>query len=163
MGAVEQVNREAGERAMAEVNQGIARWGEGNLVAAAAYFERALAERPGWPPALSYLAAARLEAGQLDDAVTIAEELLAADPGNSQALMVLGRARLASDPAEGLRLLESAVGMYPYRVVCLLTLAEAYLQSGQPDPVPALLDRAVEIEPGNPWVADLRQRLGKPS
>lgn len=152
---------EEGARAMAEVGSGLSSWESGDLDAAAAHFQRALAERPGWPPALAYLAAARLESGQVSAAVELAETVLETDPENAQALMVLGRAKLPVSPAEGLVLLERAVERYPFRVVCLLTLAEAYADTERYAGAEALLERAASVEPENPWLAALRARLAR--
>lgn len=147
---------EASARAMAEVSQGILSWAAGDLEAAARDFERALAERPGWPTALSYLAAARLESGEVRAAINLAEEVLEVDPDNAQALVVLGRARMRTAPAEGLVLLERAVQRYPFRVVCLLSLAEAYAETGRHADAEALLARAARVEPENPWIVEIR-------
>lgn len=156
--AREREEEEAVARALAEVRAGIVVWEEGDVAAAAAHFQRALKERAGWPLARSYLAAAYLAQGRTEAAEKIAESLLRAEPDNAQALMVLGRARLATAPGDALVLLERAVRLYPYRAVCLLTLAEAYLQLGRALDAESLLDRAEQIVPGDRWLTELRGR-----
>ena len=154
-----QATGEAESRAMVEVGAGVESWDNGDIKSATSHFERALIERPGWATARSYLAAARLESGQTDAAIELATALLASDESNAQALMVLGRARLSSSIAEGLALLERAANLYPYRAVCLLTLAQAYLDRGRNSEASSLVERAARIEPDNPWVAELRRHL----
>jgi tetratricopeptide (TPR) repeat protein len=161
----DKATREAETRAMVEVGAGVDSWGSGDVEAAAMHFERALIERPGWTTARSYLAAARFESGQVETAVDLATALLESDASNAQALMVLGRARLSSSNAgssnaEGLALLGRAASLYPYRTVCLLTLAQAYVDLGRNSEAVPLIDRAARIEPDHPWVAELRRRLG---
>ena len=151
--------REAEARAMVEVGTGIDSWNRGNIESATAHFERALIERPGWTTAQSYLAAARLEAGHTDAAIDLATALLATDESNAQALMVLGQARLNSSTSEGLKFLEHAASLYPYRTVCLLTLAQAYVDTGHSSEAVSLVERAARIEPDNPWVQELRIHL----
>ena len=154
-----QAAEEAEARAMVEVGAGVDSWGNGDIAAATTHFERALIERPGWATARSYLAAARLESGQTDAAIDLATALLVSDESNAQDLMVLGRARLSSSIAEGLALLERAANLYPYRAVCLLTLAQAYIDTGRSPEASSLVERAARIEPDNPWVAELRRFL----
>ena len=153
------VAREAEARAMVEVGAGVERWDAGDIGSAAGHFERALLERPGWATALSYLAAARLESGETDTAIELATTLLASNESNAQALMVLGRARLSLSDATGLALLERAAKLYPYRTICLLTLAQAYVDLGRDSDAAPFVDRAARIEPDHPWVAELRHYL----
>ncbi|HJO05206.1 MAG TPA: tetratricopeptide repeat protein [Acidobacteriota bacterium] len=151
--------QEAEARAMVEVATGIESWNGGDVQSAAEHFERALSERPGWATARSYLAAARLESGQTEAAIELATALLATDQGNAQALMVLGRARLRESIPEGLAFLERAASLYPYRAVCLLTLAQAYVDAGRGSDATSLVERAAAIEPDSPWVDELRRHL----
>lgn len=154
--------RSAGERAMAEVREGVERWGEGRLDEAAARFRAALEERPGWIPAKGYLAAALLELGRVEEARALAGEIRETDPDNAQALLVLGRSALEEDPRRAVELLEEAVALYPYRVVCLLSLAEAYLARGRREDAGRLLDRAEGVEPDNAWLQALLSRVRSP-
>lgn len=154
-----QAKREADTRAMVEVNTGIELWGENDLAGAGHAFERALSHRPMWPTARAYLAAAQLEMGDIRGAAELATSILESEPRNAQALMVLGRARVATSPAAGFELLERAVALYPYRVVCLLTLADAYLAGGRRHEAMDLVRRAGEVEPSSAWVVALRRRL----
>ena len=66
---------------------------------------------------------------------------------------------MPTSPEEGLAFLQRAVERYPFRVVCLLSLAEAYVESGQRQEAEALLERAAQVEPHNPWIAEIRARL----
>lgn len=149
----------AAARSLAEVRAGVVAWQRGAVDSAATHFEAALEIRPRSSIALAYLATARLAQGRSEEAVRLGDRLLAAEPDNAQALMVLGRARMETSPAEGLAFLERAVRRYPFRAVCLLTLAEAYAQLGRAADARTLLDRAEQVAPGDPWIDEIRGRL----
>jgi tetratricopeptide (TPR) repeat protein len=91
----------------------------------------ALAERPGFPPALYVISALERRAGLVDEAAAHADELVRAVPGWAQARVVSGQALLAKGDSRGAaRRFEEALALEPQDPIAATSLLAAQLDAG---------------------------------
>ena len=150
----------------AAVQGGRIRFMRGDLEGASAAFEEALAQRPGSPDVLAWLAGVRHEQGRFGDALSGCEAALALDGGHGvahynacRALRALGR------PEEALEQAQGTLGSHPDLAAARLELAELLHELDRSEEaqhaVADLLERAPDHEPAYFLAAqifvDLRQ------
>jgi tetratricopeptide (TPR) repeat protein len=140
--------------------------GHAVLLAFTGQTDPALAALDGLPewqlaqPALKTIRARILrEAQRFPEAEEDARAAVAGDPAEPQAWMELAEALVARDEStEALAALEEVIERDPDNVRAL-RLRAALTTASEPEAAEATLDRALELEPGEPWTQTLRARL----
>jgi tetratricopeptide (TPR) repeat protein len=122
------------DNARAHHNLGLAEFRRGEIAAAAAHFERALALEPTAADALHNLGLCRLRQGRPGDALPLLERALAAQPGHREAPLALGNALLAlGRPAEAHAHYLNAARRQPDRPEPAANLADVALRLNDPE------------------------------
>jgi len=163
-------NEENGERhrpvlsAMAPYSEGLGLLSRGDAAHSAAALTRAVAEDPQLASAWLRLAQTRLELGRQVEALDAARQAVRATDGEHR-LGVEARAQealLRGDPTAAQEVLERLVTRYPYDAEARLSLAEAFGQQGRFTDAIGHLERAVELDNGNPrsWYLLGRYAIG---
>ena len=111
----------------------------------------AVSAAPTWPePRLRQINFA-LQKRNFKDALTLARDALAALPGNTQILETAGRAQLqAGDTEQALSSYRRLAGTMPNAAMPYLRLSEAYAAGGKAEQAENSINKALELEPGNP-------------
>ncbi len=142
------------DRLTAHNNRGVMALDEGEVDAAIADFEKALATsggEAGGSMVRTNLARAWLQKGDPDKAAGLATQALAADPRNKQAESILAAIALKrGDLAEADRRLRRALAIDPSFVQARSQLARLHLQRGEDEAALAELRRVVAIAPLSP-------------
>jgi Tfp pilus assembly protein PilF len=142
------------DRLTAHNNRGVMALDDGEVDAAIADFEKALATsggEAGGSMVRTNLARAWLQKGDPDRAAGLATQALAADPRNKQAESILAAiAMKRGDLAEAERRLRRALSIDPSFVQARSQLARLHLQRGEDETALAELRRVVAIAPLSP-------------
>lgn len=150
--------------AMEELSEGLRLLARGETVSAGTALTRAVAQDPTLAVAWMHLAHTRLELGKQTEAleatqqavlVTVEGERLGMEARAQEAL-------LRGDPETAQAFLETLVGRYPFDAEARLSLSEAFGQQGRFKEAISQLERAVELDAGNPhsWYLLGRYSIG---
>jgi tetratricopeptide (TPR) repeat protein len=125
---------------------------------AVAHYERTLAARPDYVPALYWLADARRNLGDPERARGLLEHAARLDPGSAATLVALGQLALAaSDPATAVSRFESALALEPDTPSIHYGLAMAYRGLGRTEESRDHLERSAPgtLVPDDPAMLEL--------
>jgi tetratricopeptide (TPR) repeat protein len=129
-------------------NRGLALKELGNIDAAAADYERALALKPDYVEALSNLGNLRLMQGRLDEAIGCFKRALAHNPDYAEAQMNLGNALREQGKAdEAIARYERAIVLRPDYAEAYNNLGNALHDAGKLDQAVARYERALALRP----------------
>lgn len=125
-------------------------WQEGRIEAAIQDYQAAVAGAPNDVVAHYRITLGLLMEGQLDDALEAAERTITADPFSSDAWAIRAMAldwnrRYGEAIASGLRALE----INPNNARAMAFIAEAYLDSDEPELARSMVESALEIDPNS--------------
>lgn len=128
-----------------------------------AAFREAVERAPQHAVVYGSWAGLMLEQGNLPGALEMFRKTVDLDATDVVAWTHLGEVQLALGRAPEARFsFERATSLAPQFVPPLLGLAETLLQMGDIDGATAIVDRALELEPGSPAVQELSERLTQP-
>jgi len=134
-------------RLLAERAESHARRGE--LAAAHELYQQILASDPSHPEALSFIATAALQTGNVLRGVQLLEQAVAAHPGNATLHKNLGIAyRSAADPRRALAAFTRALELKPDQVAALFNRAGLLLELGRGDEALSAYVRAFDAAEG---------------
>ena len=140
------------------LNQGIQRHQAGDARGAARFYERVLQGVPNHPQALGLLGTARLQQGQVAEAVPVLRQAVALEPGNVETQYHLGMAlHLLGDLEGACETLQRSVSINPDFVPAHSHLGEVLLERGYVGNAVTSFKHAVRLQPDN---LDVRARLG---
>ncbi|MEW6219203.1 MAG: tetratricopeptide repeat protein [Thermodesulfobacteriota bacterium] len=128
----------------------------GRHQAACACFEQALALAPGDRMAACNLGFGLLAQGRRPEAIRAFEGALAGDRRQPDILVQLARLLLQEDrPQEAAAILVEAEALDPDKAVLHRTLGEALWAAGEADKARPRLERALRLDPHDPWAMSL--------
>lgn len=144
-------DRETDAQIESLLEQGTRRHMEGDLAAAAALYEQALAARPDNADALNLLGVVALQCGAPDQAADLLRQAVALDDKHPGYLNNLGQALDAlGDVAEALRYYRAALALAPGDPRCLNNVGLALSQLGDLEGAIEAVMAAVAGDPDNP-------------
>lgn len=139
------------ERAGARTQRAAILRATGRSGEAASELERAVRLDPEAGEALAALAGLRLEAGRIDEARDLARRALVSRPSNPEARFVAATAAAVAGDADGAEVHYRAVLDHePDHVGTMFNLAMLRASRGAVEEAIALLERALELRPGDP-------------
>jgi tetratricopeptide (TPR) repeat protein len=137
-------------RAVSESNLGVALQDERRYGEAIAHYQRAVAYRPDYAPALNNLATAYRASGRLDDAVAAYHRALDAQPDFPDAQYNLANALLDKGATgEAVSRFETALRSLPDSVDVRNNLGIALASQGRTDDAIVEFQRAIELDPAS--------------
>jgi tetratricopeptide (TPR) repeat protein len=150
--------------AMVAYSEGLDLLSSGEAPLAAAALVRAVAEDPKLASGWMRLAQTRSDLGKQAEALDAARQAVRVAEGNLRlSLQARGQeALLRGDPTAAQEVLETLVSNYPFDAEARLSLAEAFGQQGRFTDAIGHLERAVELDNGNPrsWYLLGRYAIG---
>lgn len=132
-------------------SSGMGYYERGNFVAAADEFQQALAAEPGNPDYLANLARTRLKMGDAHSAESLFRQALTLSPSHQPSYRGLADLMVAQNrSAEAQAMLSTWSGSQPDNSEPLIEIARLHSQSGQMQQAQAALEKALQVNPGDP-------------